>query len=304
MNLHNDKDTFEQYLLATVHFSGLTDLSIIEKDYYVTYFLKKIAEKQPDIVFKGGTSLSKCHKIIKRFSEDLDINVNRAAPKLTESQRRKLKQDIVSLIGESGFSLENPDQIQSRKDFNRYMINYGRTTSYSPLKQYIVVETFVPIRAFPTEVKPAATLVYDFLKANGAETEIKKYDLEPFSVNVQSIERTFIDKIFAISDYYLEGKTENHSRHIYDLYKLYPHIVFDGTFHDLVKDVREVRKSHAACRSAQEGADLLTILNNIVKEDYFASDYQKITKLLLYEEVAYADAITVLDQIIKGGYLS
>lgn len=29
----------------------------------------------PDIVFKGGTSLSKCYHIIKRFSEDIDLNV-------------------------------------------------------------------------------------------------------------------------------------------------------------------------------------------------------------------------------------
>ena len=34
--------------------------------------LKKIAAVMPDIVFKGGTSLSKCYHIIKRFSEDID----------------------------------------------------------------------------------------------------------------------------------------------------------------------------------------------------------------------------------------
>ena len=50
-------------------------IAIIEKDYYVTLVLKEIATRNPDIVFKGGTSLSKCYKIIDRFSEDIDLNI-------------------------------------------------------------------------------------------------------------------------------------------------------------------------------------------------------------------------------------
>ena len=33
----------------------------IEKDYYVTYFLKELVASDPNIVFRGGTSLSKCY---------------------------------------------------------------------------------------------------------------------------------------------------------------------------------------------------------------------------------------------------
>lgn len=47
--------------------------STIEKDYYVTMILRELSEEFPDIVFKGGTSLSKCYHAIKRFSEDIDI---------------------------------------------------------------------------------------------------------------------------------------------------------------------------------------------------------------------------------------
>ena len=46
--------------------------AIIEKDYYVTLVLCELAKQVPDLLFKGGTSLSKCHKIIDRFSEDID----------------------------------------------------------------------------------------------------------------------------------------------------------------------------------------------------------------------------------------
>ena len=41
--------------------------------YYVTMILKLLAQVEPGCVFKGGTSLSKCHHVIDRFSEDIDI---------------------------------------------------------------------------------------------------------------------------------------------------------------------------------------------------------------------------------------
>lgn len=50
--LHNDRETFEQVILKVASETG-----IIEKDYYVTLFLKRIVELQPNIMFKGGTSL-------------------------------------------------------------------------------------------------------------------------------------------------------------------------------------------------------------------------------------------------------
>ena len=43
--------------------------------YCVTMLLKPLSEKIPYIVFKGDTSLSKCHKVIKQFSEEIDITI-------------------------------------------------------------------------------------------------------------------------------------------------------------------------------------------------------------------------------------
>ena len=42
--------------------------SVVEKDYYVTMILRNLSEKLGYIVFKGGTSLSKCHKVIESNS--------------------------------------------------------------------------------------------------------------------------------------------------------------------------------------------------------------------------------------------
>ncbi|MBQ2770457.1 MAG: nucleotidyl transferase AbiEii/AbiGii toxin family protein, partial [Clostridia bacterium] len=69
--LHNDRSLFEQVILRVSEETGIEG-SIIEKDYYVTRFLQRISEQLPNIIFKGGTSLSKCYKLIHRFSEDID----------------------------------------------------------------------------------------------------------------------------------------------------------------------------------------------------------------------------------------
>ena len=55
--LHNDTETFEQLILRTSEYLDIK-LEIIEKDYFVTVFLGKLVSKVPEIVFKGGTSLS------------------------------------------------------------------------------------------------------------------------------------------------------------------------------------------------------------------------------------------------------
>jgi len=153
-------------LLATADFMGLRDAGIIEKDYFVTLFLKRIAEKLPNIIFKGGTSLSKCYKLINRFSEDIDLNLHTGSDRPTEGQRKKLKQDIVSIIDDLGFSLVNPEQVRSRRDFNRYVVDYLSDSAHSFLKKYLIIETAVYIKSFPTKTMHAASLIYDFLYSN------------------------------------------------------------------------------------------------------------------------------------------
>lgn len=52
---------------------------IVEKDFWVCWILHWIFQLRglPRLIFKGGTSLSKAFRIISRFSEDLDLVINR-----------------------------------------------------------------------------------------------------------------------------------------------------------------------------------------------------------------------------------
>jgi len=60
----------------------------VEKDYWVCEALRAINASHPgQIVFKGGTSLEKL-RIIRRFSEDLDLLVVGAYPSHRAAERR------------------------------------------------------------------------------------------------------------------------------------------------------------------------------------------------------------------------
>jgi len=53
---------------------------VIEKDFWVCWTLKRLFSLQcvkENLLFKGGTSLSKVYRLIRRFSEDIDISIRR-----------------------------------------------------------------------------------------------------------------------------------------------------------------------------------------------------------------------------------
>ena len=295
--LHNNKDVFEQVILKVSEETGI-EASIIEKDYYVTIFLKDIVELQPEIIFKGGTSLSKCYKLINRFSEDIDLNIDTEA-KPTESQRKNLKRNIVSIIDKFQFTLDNADNVKSRRDYNRYIIDYPTIFPSDYLKEHLIVETAVYIKAYPYKRMTASSIIYDYLNKNGYDDLIKEYDLEPFELNVQSAERTFIDKLYALGDYYLSDAVHEHSRHIYDLYKLSEIVILNDELKQLVNEVYTERKPHTQCRSAKDGIDMNILLQEIIDKDIYKKDYEEITSKMLFEDAPYETAKEALQKIIN-----
>ena len=294
--LHNDKETFEQVILKVSSETGI-EASIIEKDYYVTLFLKKIVELQPNIIFKGGTSLSKCYKVINRFSEDIDLNIDTVS-KPTEGQRKKLKENIVSIIDEFGFTLDNADNVRSRRNYNRYIIDYPTVFSSNFLKEHLIIETAVYIKAYPCERLQATSIIYDYLKQNGYDDLITKYGLEPFELNVQTASRTLIDKLYALGDYYLSDAVQEHSRHIYDIFKLSDIVSLDANLKQLVSEVFDERKPHEQCCSAKDGIDMNVLLQEIIDKDIYKKDYENITEKMLFEDVPYSTAIKTLQKIV------
>lgn len=297
MILHKNYDLFFDAIIAASDYYNITP-PIIEKDYYVTCFLKKIKEKIPQLLFKGGTSLLKCYKIIDRFSEDIDLTLDESS--MTQGNKKKLKQAIIETCDELGFVIKNLDSIRSRRDYNRYEIGYPIGFDGVGIKQYILVETVYMLKAYPAENGKTSSIIYDFFNEIKEYELIKDYNLEPFFMRVQSLERTLIDKVFAICDYMLLDRVSDHSRHIYDLYKLLDKVILDDNLIMLINDVRNDRKQNERCPSAKDNININELLNRIVKENIYKKDYQNITEKLLYKVIKYEEAIKAIEKIIDS----
>ncbi|CDR31211.1 Nucleotidyl transferase of uncharacterised function (DUF1814) [Acholeplasma oculi] len=223
MLLHKDKDVFRELVIATASDLGLENFQV-EKDYYVSLFLKELAKRESNItiVFKGGTSLSKCYSIIDRFSEDIDLTVQFKNAKVTPSERKQLKNSILEVIKVLNMSLHNEEEVRSGRDHNEYHIGFDNIfDGDGAMVPHIIVETIVVYRPYPCVSLDVSNYVTKYLTKANENQLIIKYELEPFKMLIQSVERTFIDKLFAICDYHLEGKYNRYSRHIYDIHMIW-----------------------------------------------------------------------------------
>ena len=298
MFLHEDKKRFS-YIINRVSYQTGRMGKMIEKDYYVTMILRLLSSEMPFVVFKGGTSLSKCYKVISRFSEDIDVTVDQ---NLSQGQKKKLKYGIVDAVQQMGLEILNLNETRSRRDYNRYIIAYESVLPKlnETVQPEIYLETSFPTIAFPTVIMPVDSMIGDMLKAEAPEL-LKRYDLNAFCMKVQGLDRTLVDKVFAVCDYYLQNRVRKHSRHLYDIYKLLPLVRQDDTFHALVQEVRSVRKPSPICPSAKDGVNVPALLSEIVRNEAYREDYRNLTERLLEEEVDYDTAVTALKRIAAGG---
>lgn len=298
MNLHNNKELYDQAVIMASE-AMMINPAIIEKDYYVTYLLKELVTQEPNIIFKGGTSLSKCYKLINRFSEDIDLTYENNKHKMSEAKRRNFSHYVVQKIENCGFELLNKNDIRSRRNYNQYLIGYDSVYSIPSLKPHLIVETEVSVHSFPSELLDADCILYHYLKNQYRNDLISEYQLEPFLVKTQSLERTYIDKVFAICDYYLTSSWQGHSRHLYDLHKIHPFIRIDDTFIDLIDEVRVIRSDNKIGQSAQPGINVSEVIQTIIKNDIYKKDYYEITRDLLFENVNYQEVMNTLREIMN-----
>lgn len=299
MFLHNDKELFKDVIVATAVDQN-RPVAIVEKDYYVTMILKLLAQVEPRCVFKGGTSLSKCHHVIDRFSEDIDITFSDT---LTQGQRRKLKNDTIDNISKVlDLPIVNWNETRSRRDYNCYIFDYEPIEGEieKNLLSGVKMEVALGSIAFPTVKMPVDSYVYQYLSKENMEI-IQEFGLKPFEMTLQSLERTFADKVFAICDYYMEGKVKRHSRHIYDLYMFLPKISLDAEYKELVSEIRKHRAKMSICPSAQPEVNVPELLREIIDKEIYKADYKEITTYFQNQPLEYEKAISVLKTILDSG---
>ncbi len=111
----------EQTLLEEIALLKGMDVSFIEKDWFVTQVIQLIAGVEHsgfEVIFAGGTALSKAHKLLQRFSEDVDFRVLVAAAARSRKALSAFKHAVAAALRRGGFALA-ADQIKAG-DGNRF----------------------------------------------------------------------------------------------------------------------------------------------------------------------------------------
>ena len=299
MELHKNPEMFSDAILAASEYLNIAP-ALIEKDYYVTLILKRLNEEIPGLLFKGGTSLSKCYKLIDRFSEDIDLTLD--STHFTQSQKRNANKSIIRVCEELGFQIENKAEVakHSHGNYNCYNIEYPIHFSSVDVKPYLKVEMVFIQKAYPDDIQTANSFIETWLMETGNINTVQEFGLEPFPIKVQSLERTFVDKVFALCDYALQNETVRQSRHIYDIAKLLTRTELDSSLLPLIESVRADRKSNKTCLSAQDGVNIPDLLQKIMDKEIFRKDYEDSTSKLLTRPCSYDEAINALHKIVDS----
>ncbi len=228
MNLHLDIDNFEGAIVATAEHFKIPEI-FIEKDYWVTYALHQLFHSTVKdlIVFKGGTSLSKCYGVIKRFSEDIDIVVVSNDTDSGNVLKNRLK-NITNVVDKSILEVVPNDPNTNKKGSIRKIIysypKVGVKGEYGEVRENIVLEVSHLGNTEPNVVQPIRTLIADYIKTIPNVELITRFGLDDFEGKILSVERTFCEKIISLVRFsYTENPLadlSNKVRHTYDLHLL------------------------------------------------------------------------------------
>src|SRR5260370_24534749 len=255
---------------------------IIEKDFWVCWNMKRLFQLPdlgPHLIFKGGTSLSKIFRAIARFSEDIDISIDRAYlgfegdrdPENIESRtkqkktinqlrdvcRAKVNEEILPQLIAATEEILGPrengnQQLWSITPYDKDPDGQSLVFAYPTVAE----EAFIEENPY---VKPSVLLEFGARADHwpAEEFPITPYAAEDFpqyfkqrspTLRVLPAERTFLEKATLLhSEYHRpeeKATADRISRHYYDLHELAKSEIADRSLDqlDLLKHVIEHKK--------------------------------------------------------------
>ena len=239
MMLHERAD-FGDLVRAAAAAVGMPP-DIAEKDYYVTEALSALSRDfRHEIVFKGGTSLSKGWGLIDRFSEDIDIFVRMdptdeaSKTMFARKTRTKLRslQDVVETV--PGLQLEDSFHVpgKSRDARYRYHSVIGDEAGLAPT---VRLEMGVRSSGDPSTEREIDSIIWSFARQQAGIPSVDVPDA--FKLDLLSITRTFVEKLSCVHSlvrHHLDhgAPIGRNVRHYADLYALLGHaevVRFAGT---------------------------------------------------------------------------
>ncbi|MDD4437722.1 MAG: nucleotidyl transferase AbiEii/AbiGii toxin family protein [Tissierellia bacterium] len=226
MILHENNNDFAELIrLASIHFNILP--VFVEKDYWITLILHKLANSPyaNNVVFKGGTSLSKGYRLIYRFSEDIDIAMieEKLSGNALKTKIRNIEKEITTDFTE----IVEPNITSKGSMFRKSVFEYPSFISgilSGNTANRIIVEINSFANPYPYTKQRITSFISEFLMETNRIETIESYGLQAFSLNVLDKRRTMIEKFVSLVRF---SFSENPSqavaskiRHFYDLYYL------------------------------------------------------------------------------------
>jgi predicted nucleotidyltransferase component of viral defense system len=294
---------------------------IVEKDWWVTMTLRALfsCECANHIVFKGGTSLSKAWNLIKRFSEDIDIAIDRKffgfEGELKKKQINNLRRASCTYIsgtlkneldnklqelGIVGYILSVAETQDSTKDPQIIEIQYS---SLFPANNYIMEKVLVEIGA-RSLIEPSQIVK---LRSILAETlPDAAYSDDFFDIPTVIPQRTFLEKAFLLHEEFQKPldkvRIDRMTRHIYDLEKL-----MDTNFaikalnnKDLYNAIVEHRRTLTSMKEVDYSTHSPQTIN-FVPPDFvmneWREDYEKMKNMIYGESLPFDKLIERIKEL-------
>jgi hypothetical protein len=305
MKLHENEQLFRQAVQATAERMGILDI-YIEKDYWVCYALKLIFESaiKDEVIFKGGTALSKCCTYIERFSEDIDLVVIRKEEETGSQLKTKLKKITKEITGPF-VEVEMKGITNKMGMIRKIAYNYPKIFkgNYGQVRDAIIIEATWLGYFEPYSKKVLNSYMYDMMIATGQKALAEEYNLLPFEVLVLDSRRTLCEKIMSLVRF---SHTEQpiadlnaKIRHVYDIHQLLKDETVLNFFNSNDFDTMLLKVAHDDVQSFKNNNDWLryhpkeAMIFNSPEETWyqFKDTYQNQFKFLVYGELPKEEVV-------------
>lgn len=297
---------------------------VIEKDWWVTLALFVIFRTQwkDNIVFKGGTSLSKSWGLIERFSEDIDLVIDRSVLGFEENlSKNKIKElrkascaftsgpfrdaleyELWNLeVPKDMFELKVAETTDSDRDPQVLELYYKSSLEKgSYLKEAVLIEIGARSLREPSEQREISSIIGENLGDPGSFGA-------PFSILTVTPVRTFLEKIFLLHEEFSKPidriRTERMSRHLYDIDRImdaaFGQEAIDNTelYHSIV-DHREKFNPIRGIDYKSHGPDQIKFIPPAELMSAWEADYKAMQNDMIYgDSKPFSSIIKRMEQL-------
>ncbi len=296
----------------------------LEKDVFICLFLENVMalpEIGQHITFKGGTSLSKAHKITERFSEDVDLVVNRPALGLAEDgipgpqhsprqqkERAKkiakacrawaadvllpaLREALAPELQGRAWSLD----LNADSDNHETVISFGYPKHFNSgggyLLDFVKVDLVAKADAWPSAMTPVRAYVHELFTEELGDGS--------FPVRTLEAERTLIEKALLLHEVLVQrpdGPRRRLARHYFDLYFLHragatAKAIARADLYPAVVQQRSIYYRYPGVDYDALLTDGFNIIPQGAAREAWHQDYDGMSRDMFYGEVPAFDAV-------------